>query len=363
MLGIALIVAVPFADLQAQANEIQPTQVDTATECKPCRITLARLATLGDFNDSISIYGFPHVLKMNTKGLFFAIPEPASSLAAYDRSGKLVKTVGRFRMGPGEFQAITQIILDAADTIIAVDQFARRVSIFDPTGKFVRAVPFHVEMTTGSTSTRLLDHSFVIGGNRFTSDRIGFPLHHFRADGTPLRSFGAERPVYDRRNSAAGFRKVTSSGGLVWASWIDRYRIEAWDPASGKLKQAFVSSPSWFPLRNITPDVAWGEIRPFPWLKDVAVDEAGRIWVIAAIARDDWKKSPGAKYESGRLRDYYQSVIEIINPGTARVITRLFVPEYVHGFAAPGVLYSHRETADGDIVYDVWRTTLTTTSR
>jgi hypothetical protein len=359
VLFLAVTGAGPFGELSAQGPEMKPTQIDTSTECKTCKITLTRLATLGNFDDSLSIYGFPHVLKMSSKGLFYAIPRPSTSIGVYDLRGKLLRTIGQSGKGPGEFLAVSQVIVDAADTLVVVDEYSRRISIFDPSGRFVRAVPVRVEKTFGSTSVRLRDGSFVIGGTSFTSDRIGFPLHLVTPDGAQMRSFGAERPVYDPRNSSAGFRKVTASGNLVWATRIDRYRIEAWDASKGLMKQAFVSSPSWFPLRNTSPGIKWGEVRPFSWVKDIATDEAGRLWVVSVIARDDWKRTPGAKYDSARLREYYQTVVDVINPTTSRVVVRTFVPEYTHGFAAPGVLYSHRETSDGDIVYDVWRVALT----
>jgi len=60
-------------------------------------------------------------------------------LRFYDASGKFLKSVGREGGGPGEFKQLGGAYLLPGDTIATFDWNLRRVSLFTPTGDFVRS--------------------------------------------------------------------------------------------------------------------------------------------------------------------------------------------------------------------------------
>jgi hypothetical protein len=65
----------------------------------------------------------------------------AHQLHWYDASGELLRTVGREGAGPGEFGQLNWIARHGADSVLVLGGRARRLSVFDPGGTFVRSVP------------------------------------------------------------------------------------------------------------------------------------------------------------------------------------------------------------------------------
>ncbi len=85
-------------------------------------------------------------------------------LRYYSADGDHLLTVGRTGAGPGEFEAITWIEAAGADTIIAYDTRLRRVSTFDPGGRFVesRTTQAIAGAATMSAVARFADGSFLL---------------------------------------------------------------------------------------------------------------------------------------------------------------------------------------------------------
>jgi hypothetical protein len=61
-------------------------------------------------------------------------------LRLFSASGELMKVVGRFGAGPGEFRAISSLRRCSADSAFVYDLALRRVSVFDPSAAYVRAI-------------------------------------------------------------------------------------------------------------------------------------------------------------------------------------------------------------------------------
>lgn len=61
-------------------------------------------------------------------------------LRFYSAQGALLATAGRMGRGPGEFQALMWLARIRGDSVVAWDAAASRLSVFDPSGGFVRAV-------------------------------------------------------------------------------------------------------------------------------------------------------------------------------------------------------------------------------
>jgi len=61
----------------------------------------------------------------------------------YDAGGRHLRTVGRRGRGPGEYQQLWSILPISRDSLLAFD-FVRGVSRLDPSGQFVRAMPWQV---------------------------------------------------------------------------------------------------------------------------------------------------------------------------------------------------------------------------
>jgi hypothetical protein len=127
----------------------------------------------------------------------------------------------------------------------------------------------------------------------------------------------------------------------------------------GERRKTLRRPSTWFSPRYSEPKAVWGVDAPPPYLIDVQADPRGLLWTVLIVPRPDFKP-PGEPraYPLGEVATIYRTMIEIIDPNSGRVVARRIVPSMVHGFAAPGMIYSHREDAAGDLVYDVWRVQL-----
>jgi hypothetical protein len=67
------------------------------------------------------------------------VPNNQSEIRWYDSTGVHVRTVGRKGQGPGDFGQLMSVYPIEGDTILATDGGLRRVSVFDPAGRFVRS--------------------------------------------------------------------------------------------------------------------------------------------------------------------------------------------------------------------------------
>ncbi len=64
--------------------------------------------------------------------------QSTSSIKLFDARGRFVRSIGRRGSGPGEFSAITRLVLLTGDTIAAYDGLRGTLSVFDTTGKLAR---------------------------------------------------------------------------------------------------------------------------------------------------------------------------------------------------------------------------------
>lgn len=67
----------------------------------------------------------------------------AHELRIYSPEGRPLRRVGRRGEGPGEFQSLPSIAVDATDSIYIFDWQLQRLSIFSPDGAFARSLPTH----------------------------------------------------------------------------------------------------------------------------------------------------------------------------------------------------------------------------
>jgi hypothetical protein len=56
----------------------------------------------------------------------------------FDQNGAHLRTAGRTGGGPGEYQNVNGLERSAADSLLVIDTSARRVSVLDPVGDYVR---------------------------------------------------------------------------------------------------------------------------------------------------------------------------------------------------------------------------------
>ncbi|MGH7560067.1 MAG: 6-bladed beta-propeller [Gemmatimonadales bacterium] len=73
-----------------------------------------------------------------TDGRLVVANGSSNEIRIFDAQGAHLKTVGRTGGGPGEFQSLMGLWNGPGDSLLAADIVARRVSVYDPQGVFVR---------------------------------------------------------------------------------------------------------------------------------------------------------------------------------------------------------------------------------
>lgn len=105
------------------------------------------------------------ILPMRNGG-FAVVNESTSELRFFNAAGGLTSTSGRKGQGPGEYSAIRHVGRLSGDSIAVFDQSARRVSILDAAGNFVRSFQAQAPWEGGGSVTSMtatLDGTVFVG--------------------------------------------------------------------------------------------------------------------------------------------------------------------------------------------------------
>ena len=245
------------------------------------------------------------------------------------------------------------------DSVETYDLGQRRVTTFAPDWKPVRTV----DVGTGALEmARLENGSRVIAGYRYEPERVGLPLHLIDPQGKMTISFGAQPPVSDLRNLHLFYRHVAHSVGqkTVWSSHVLRYRLEEWS-TDGRLAGVLERRPPWF-----TAGQRYGYIdaeqAPAAGIAAIHINDAGIIWVIIHVPDTDWKEGLGATEDPygrtymgiARYDDYFDTVIEAIDPIGGRILGSRRMDDYAIGFTDDGLLFGYREAENGEPYIPIW---------
>lgn len=121
----------------------------------------------------------------------------AARLRYFDRSGRLIRTVGARGSGPGEFERTGFVCRLYGDTVLVVDAASGRVSLWDPDGNYVRSSPrlgFVPSMGCWPDGSLLVRE--VGDAKRGASGVLSFSYVRRQLDGSSVRPYG--RFIADR---------------------------------------------------------------------------------------------------------------------------------------------------------------------
>lgn len=128
-------IAAPAAQSQASGSVIEYPNPE-AVRSLP---TSAMRLDIGG-PDGVEFYQIAAILPRHNAG-FVVVNAGTSELRFFDASGRLLSNVGRSGAGPGEYSYIQDAALLPGDSIVVLDvsPAARRISVLDPQGTFVRS--------------------------------------------------------------------------------------------------------------------------------------------------------------------------------------------------------------------------------
>ena len=159
------------------------------------------------------------------------------------------------------------------------------------------------------------------------------PLHQL-SFATPRvsvsRSFGTQRGD----EFSFWYTLAASRDGNLWAAWYYACDVELWTP-DGRQVMHYRRRPPWFASERSTNG---GPTQtPGSFLIGIEEDSLGHLWVFSHTAAATWKgawptaRSPNAEIPAARIATelLYDTMVEVLDPRTARVIARRRLNSYV----------------------------------
>jgi hypothetical protein len=132
-------------------------QVTIVEYANPTRtVPLGRSAMRVDIGggDSVEFHRIAAILPRGD-GTFVVVNAGTHEVRIFDATGRLVSTTGRRGSGPGEYLDMYGAALLPGDSIAILDRRARRVSVLDPRGEFVRSFSVAAPFEGGGSLTFL----------------------------------------------------------------------------------------------------------------------------------------------------------------------------------------------------------------
>ena len=350
------------AGFLVQALTPASAQIRVTQASAPLEISLEKVVEIGD-PDGPGALGRPNEVDQRENGEWILTDNVTpGEVKFFSESGAWVRTIGRQGSGPGEY-TYAWFIHPLSDNGVEIGDFGNfRITTYDPS------------LTV--TKTRRL-FSLVRGICWLPEERIagtflsfahgeqGQTLHLFDAEGKLERSFGRTFSLEEGRNSSSMRTLAKTGGSTFWVANLTRYLLEEWD-SQGNLIQALERHVDWF-----QPHTRYAVFRkedgpPNPGITAMRADASGRLWVVIKVPDPAWEeafvmgKGPYGlpKEVVGDLSDYFDSMVEVVDPASREVVASLRLDEDVQGFTSAGDIYFTR-FAEGMIpVVDVLRLSL-----
>ena len=230
--------------------------------------------------------------------------------------------------------------------------------MFDPDRVLAGTFPMHFR-----PDFMMPDGSFLVAEQIERGELIGYPMHVANREGRVVRSFGTDVPQYRPELEDILTRNVAPGrNGTVWAMAPGRYVLERWDPSTGELLQSTRIRSDWF--REFIEPYEDETVRPPPLVDGLWEDEDGLVWTVIQDADVNWEPPPRAnEHRPMDLQEYYRTydgVIEVVDPGSGRVLASRRFDEPPLYRPPSRILVSLVDTVLTVVAYDVWKPTLTT---
>jgi hypothetical protein len=331
-----------------------------------CDLRIEHVVSLGDI-DGPGIVGPTVHLRRDSRGQYYTTGgQFPGVIQVFDRDGRYSHSLGRFGSGPGEFRGISMLHITQGDTIVVVDNGNLRLTYLAPDGTYVRSIRFPVRTFPGG-ALYLGGERFLLNSSIATRDKAGLPLHLIDPHGNIVNSFGAAEAFFDARD-LLGMRRAMTRGdsSVVWTATHSEYRIEAWDLSSANRVRSWEMRRDWW-VRDehhglLSPDrlppshIAGLQFAPHVGLLIVVAIRAGNSWREGLERRREFE---GEFWLPAQWGVVYNTMIELIDVGSGRLVGSVRAPHYVRGFVNDDFIFSYRERADGVPFLDVWRLKIT----
>jgi hypothetical protein len=333
-----------------------PVQVISGGATCECRLGRYVIATITDslYEGGTTLNPLSLVSSTSTGGFFIA---GSAHLWFADRTGHIVREVGRSGRGPGEYLR-AQYVLEQRAGHRVYDQELRRTTLLT---RGSLAVAGTAPLPFFSFDAALFsDGRSVQSGRHRAPGADGHPLHLIDAAGSVVRSFGGEERWLKAVRENPGLLRVEhqfqralapSGDSAIWAAHKNRYRIEKWDTA-GRLIAIYERRSRNFPPID---SAVWeagehGAIIGVPGIQRIWEDPQGLLWLAFTVKRRERTKPMGQSEP-----EIYDMIIEVLDTGQRKVVAAGVINRLVFSLRGPHFYHStDRESPKLEPLVDIW---------
>ena len=343
-----------FIAAQPRISPASRVTIPAESECPRCSITVTRRLAVGDLRGP-GLLEHTTKVAVDSRGRIYVPSRSAGAVRVFDSTGRFVALIGRPGDGPGEFRDPGPVIVGSRDTLLILDRSRTRISSFSPSYSHIASNPAPFML---GQLIRMERRSVAVVLDRSASV-LGYPLVLLDREASVVRPFGTASPVADPRRPYDLYRTIANAGqGRIWSAWSNRYVVEQWDTA-GKWLQQLERRTDWFPSWTVEPaDAPFGS-PPMPVLSAVAQDSTGLLWTFTTVADSRWRRrpTPSTTATVTNYDDIYDTVIEVLNPRTGRLVASTRVGERLT-LVGDGIAQSDDERIEGSPRIAIWNLTL-----
>lgn len=353
--GLVLLAGLPYC--QPAEQEARGSGVSM---CGECPVQLALVATLRAPNPDEGF--FPHVsVSEHSSGRYFVSPGSHSGeVLEYSPQGTLLRRIGLRREGAYEFELAERTAFLPHDTIAVFDGILRRMTILSPDLRFIRSRHIGVRVE----DVVVIDSATMVVEARVpTPERFGLPLHTMTFNGRLAESFGSVDKTVTYHAESSKYRRITvATRSSVWAASLNRYRLEEWS-IDGRLLRRIERSPEWFRPWDSPRWAVGGQERPKPEVRGIQATNDGKLWVVITVPRADWRPERRRLLDRGgepmahlpgMLWRQVDTIVELIDISSARVVGSARVTGALLGFAGAQRVFSHRVLTNGQEIIEIF---------
>ena len=353
LIALHLLFGPPFA-LRPNTATGQPGRdlMLTTASCPSCTIVRRSVARFGTdaASQDLAPSGLAGAIPAGESGLVGVPIAGGGGPVVFGIPGTASRRLGRLGQGPGEFRAAGTPIPWRGDSIVVFDASNRRLSVYTPGLRFVRSIGFPVASLESIVT--LANGNFVVNAGSVDSrESLGYPIHVCDEAGRRLRSFGVTVPVVRPDQVFELVRLLATDGRRVWTAIPQgRYRLEEWDPHTGKLVRGLRRRAAFYPesVRDgpITPT------NPPPAGIVGLYYDRGLLWVFVKVPGPNWaaglSREPsvveggGRVYQPQSLDTMFDTIVEAFDAESGHLLASKRFPQYLTVLLSQGRMAVHQ---------------------
>ncbi len=333
-------VAALFTSLAPAIAIAQLPHFDLPRGCESCRIEVSVVVEFQSVWRDGGLSPLPLAVARFATSDWIVVDANTPDIYRFDARGRYISPVGRRGAGPGEFRRPDLAFAYLGDSTAILDQTQGRWSVFDPLGRYARAVRW-----VGGAPTDVAvrpSGAVVVSAQYATRSSFGLPLHEFAPSGELIRSFGAPTNMRVDDPSSIPILHLPSKplrDGSLWAIDARAPRLTHWSPTGKLLTEWTLPMQGFAPLRSSVSRVMTGAE-----FFGIDVDSLGHVWL--ALGYPDSHQSDALGDEitvdglkRRRVNDYgryFDTQMIVLDPSTGRILASRVVDDMVLGSVAPG---------------------------